>query len=77
MNFEQHWRKATKWKEFGLRFKKKSHWHDDDLIKIDRISWIKSPAPYVLKDGTTSVPKDDPKLSVSTEYDTESWHVQV
>ena len=77
MNFEQHWRKATKWKEFGLRFKKKSHWHDDDLIKIDRISWIKSPAPYVLKDGITSVPKDDPELSVSTEDDPESWHVQV
>ncbi|GMY14863.1 phospholipase D delta-like isoform X3 [Fagus crenata] len=47
------------------------------ILPLHRISWIKSPAPYVLKDGTTSVPKDDPELSVSTEDDPESWHVQI
>ena len=77
MNFEQRWRKATKWKEFGLRFKRVSHWHDDALIKIDRISWIQSPALSVLKNGTTSVPEDDRELWVSSENDPESWHVQV
>lgn len=43
INFEQRWKKATRWKEFGLR-KSISHSHDDALIKIDRISWILSPA---------------------------------
>ena len=57
----------------------------DALIKIDRISWIKSLAPYVLKDGATSVlkdgatsvPKDDPELWVSSEDDPKSWDVQI
>ena len=49
----------------------------DALIKIYRISWIKSPAPYVLKDGATSVPKDDPELWVSSEDDPKSWDVQI
>ena len=78
INFEQRWRKATKWKEFGLRLKKVSHWSDDALIKIDRISWIRSPPPWVLKDGTTRVPEDDPHLWISSKRDDpEIWHVQV
>ncbi|XP_057965730.1 phospholipase D delta [Malania oleifera] len=78
INFEQRWRRATKWTEFGLRFKRVSHWHDDALLKIDRISWILSPALSVSKDGIyTSVPEDDPFLWVSNDNDPETWHVQV
>ncbi|GMJ02747.1 ARABIDOPSIS THALIANA PHOSPHOLIPASE D DELTA, phospholipase D delta [Hibiscus trionum] len=68
-NFEQRWRKATKWSEFGLRFKRVSRWHDDSLIKLERISWILSPS--------ATVPKDDPSLWVSNEEDPENWHIQV
>lgn len=68
-NFEQRWRKATKWREFSMRFKKVSHWSDDALIKLERISWILSPSP--------TVPNDDPSLWVSEEKDSENWHVQV
>ncbi|KAD2804601.1 hypothetical protein E3N88_37978 [Mikania micrantha] len=68
-NFEQRWRKATKWSEFGRRFKRISHWHDDSLIKLERISWILSP--------TSTIPNDDPALWVSREADPENWHVQV
>ncbi|XP_042508028.1 phospholipase D delta [Macadamia integrifolia] len=68
-NFEQRWRKATKWSEFGQRFRRISRWHDDALIKIERISWILSPSQ--------SVSFDDPILSVSRERHPETWHVQV
>ncbi|KAG1361014.1 Phospholipase D delta [Cocos nucifera] len=68
-NFEQRWRRATKWHEFGKRFRKISHWSDDALIKLERISWILSPSP--------TVPNDDPSLWVSKEEDSETWHVQV
>ncbi|KAH6789181.1 phospholipase D delta [Perilla frutescens var. frutescens] len=68
-NFEQRWKKATKWAEFGSRFKKISRWHDDALIKIERISWISSPS--------ANVPNDHPSLWVSKEDDPENWHVQV
>ncbi|KAI6690820.1 hypothetical protein NL676_027648 [Syzygium grande] len=68
-NFEQRWKRATRWSEFGQRFKRISHWHDDALIKIERISWILSPS--------TSVPDDDPTLWVSRENDRERWHVQI
>ncbi|KAL8218405.1 hypothetical protein R6Q57_021778 [Mikania cordata] len=68
-NFEQRWRKATKWSEFGRRFKRISHWHDDSLIKLERISWILSP--------TSTKPNDDHALWVSREADPENWHVQV
>lgn len=77
INFEQRWKKATKWTEFGLHLKKISHWHDDALIKIDRISWILSPPSGSDGDDVTSVPKDDPSLWVSKEDDPENWHVQV
>lgn len=68
-NFEQRWRRATKWSEIGERFKRISRWHDDALIKIERISWIISPS--------TDVPNDDPSLWVSYKDDPENWHVQV
>ncbi|XP_020535466.1 phospholipase D delta [Jatropha curcas] len=68
-NFEQRWKKASKWSEFGRRFKRVTHWHDDSLIRLERISWILSPAP--------SIPNDDLKLWVTTSDDPENWHVQV
>ncbi|KAL2250030.1 phospholipase D delta [Sesamum indicum] len=68
-NFEQRWRKATKWSELGQRFKRISHWHDDALLKIERISWIISPSD--------TIPGDHPSLWVSEEDDPENWHVQV
>ncbi|PKI45611.1 hypothetical protein CRG98_033927 [Punica granatum] len=68
-NFEQRWRRATAWSEFRERFKKVTRWHDDALIKIERISWILSPSP------STTV--DDPSLWVSKEDDPENWHVQI
>ncbi|KAI9395493.1 hypothetical protein POPTR_005G246000v4 [Populus trichocarpa] len=68
-NFEQRWRKASKWSEFGRSFKRSTPWRDDSLIKLERISWIHGPSP--------SVPSDDPKLWVSNEDDPENWHVQV
>ena len=77
MNFEQRWRKATRWKEFSLRLKGKTHWQDDALIRIGRISWILSPVFKFLKDGTSIVPEDDPVVYVSKEDDPENWHAQV
>ncbi|PIN17236.1 Phospholipase D1 [Handroanthus impetiginosus] len=78
INFAQRWRKTTKWREFSLLKKKMSHWHDDAMIKIERISWILSPAFSVSKDGIyRSVPEDDPKLYVSGEEHPENWHVQI
>ncbi|CAN1315248.1 Phospholipase D delta [Linum perenne] len=68
-NFEQRWKKAAKWSEFGRKFKTVSHWHDDSLLKLERISWILSPKP--------SVSIDDPSLWVTEEKDPEKWHVQV
>ncbi|KAL3514815.1 hypothetical protein ACH5RR_027532 [Cinchona calisaya] len=68
-NFEQRWSKATKLSEFRRRFKKITHWQDDALLKIERISWIISPS--------SSVPNDDPSLLVSKEDDPENWHVQI
>lgn len=53
-----------------------SHWHDDAMIKIERISWILSPAFAVLREGT-EIPGDDPKLHVYGEDHSENWHVQV
>ncbi|EPS73398.1 hypothetical protein M569_01343, partial [Genlisea aurea] len=65
-NFEQRWKKAAKW---GRRFKKISHWHDDSLLKVERISWINSPS--------SSTPNDHPSLWVCSEDDPENWHVQI
>ncbi|KAL8514835.1 hypothetical protein ACS0TY_013795 [Phlomoides rotata] len=68
-NFEQRWRKATRWSEIGKKFKKISRWHDDALLKVDRISWITSPS--------ATIPNDHPSLWVSDKDDPENWHVQV
>ncbi|KNA20728.1 hypothetical protein SOVF_049470 [Spinacia oleracea] len=76
INFEQRWKKATKFREFGLR-KKIARWHDDALIKIDRISWILSPQRVAEDDAVTVVPEDDPALWVSKEGHRENWHVQI
>ncbi|KAK6150272.1 hypothetical protein DH2020_015204 [Rehmannia glutinosa] len=78
INFAQRWRKTTKWREFSLLKKTRSHWHDDAMIKIERISWILSPAFSVSKDGTyRPCPEDDPKLHVSREDHPENWHEQI
>ncbi|PIA47017.1 hypothetical protein AQUCO_01400020v1 [Aquilegia coerulea] len=63
-NFEQRWRKATKWKDFGL--KKVTRWYDDALINLDRMSWILTPNA-----------SSDDNVRVSKEEDPENWHVQV
>ncbi|GAB2282888.1 hypothetical protein Dimus_017422 [Dionaea muscipula] len=76
INFEQRWRKATRWKEFGLQ-KRISRWHDDALIKIDRISWILSPTTSAVNDDKSAIPGQDPALWVSDEKSPETWHVQV
>lgn len=53
-----------------------SRWNDDAMLKIERISWILSPAFAVFKEGT-EIPADDPKLYVAGEDHPENWHVQV
>ncbi|XP_076948548.1 phospholipase D delta-like isoform X3 [Bidens hawaiensis] len=68
-NFEQRWRKATRWSELGRRFKRMYHWHEDALLKIERISWILNPLSHL--------PNDDPARWVTNEDDPENWHVQV
>ncbi|XP_002530670.2 phospholipase D delta [Ricinus communis] len=65
-NFEQRWRKATKWRDF--RLKKVTHWNDDSLIRLDRISWILTPSPGV---------NGDQVVRVTDEKDPENWHVQI
>ncbi|RLN17351.1 phospholipase D delta-like [Panicum miliaceum] len=61
-NFEQRWRKATKWK---VNLKKVASWQYDTLIKLNRMSWIVSPAT------------DEANAHVCDERDPENWHVQV
>ncbi|KAF9618305.1 hypothetical protein IFM89_000940 [Coptis chinensis] len=63
-NFEQRWRKATKWKDIGI--KKVTRWYDDALINLYRMSWILTPAA-----------SNDENVRVSKEGDPENWHVQV
>ncbi|XP_061365758.1 phospholipase D delta-like [Gastrolobium bilobum] len=65
-NFEQRWRKAKKWRDF--RLKKVTNWHDDALLRLDRISWILNPS---------SGPDGDKAVHVTDENDPESWNVQV
>lgn len=77
INFAQRWRKATRWREFSLLKKRMTQWHDDAMLKIERISWILSPAITFSKEGYTVVPEDDPKLYVCGEDHPENWHVQV
>jgi phospholipase D1/2 len=63
-NFEQRWRKAT-------------HRHDDELIQIERISWILGPKGPKDPKGTKDPPEGDPQLYVTKENDPETWHIQV
>ncbi|XP_028760535.1 phospholipase D delta-like [Neltuma alba] len=65
-NFEQRWRKAKKWREFKL--KRVTNWHDDALLRLDRISWILTPS---------SGAAGDQVVQVTDEDDPESWNVQV
>ncbi|CAL0306514.1 unnamed protein product [Lupinus luteus] len=65
-NFEQRWRKAKKWRDF--RLKKVTNWHDDALLRLDRISWILSPSSGL---------NGDKSVHVTDENDPENWHVQV
>ncbi|CAI9111007.1 OLC1v1011138C1 [Oldenlandia corymbosa var. corymbosa] len=77
INFAQRWRKATRWREFKFLKKGMARWHDDAMIKIERISWILSPAISISKDGTFNVPEDDTKLYVSDVNHQETWNVQI
>ncbi|XP_024975715.1 phospholipase D delta isoform X4 [Cynara cardunculus var. scolymus] len=78
LNFEQRWRKATRWREFALIAKRMAHYQDDALLKIDRISWIDSPTnPTPITGDHTVVPEDDPLIHVTTEDDPDNWHVQI
>lgn len=79
VNFAQRWQKATTWKEFSMLKRKMSpHWSDDSMIKIERISWILSPAFSISRSGSyKATSDDDPKLHVSKEQDPESWNVQI
>ena len=45
-----------------------TRWHDDALIKLERISWILTPS---------SGPDGDKIVHVTDEGDPENWHVQV
>ncbi|KAH1134823.1 hypothetical protein AAZX31_05G157000 [Glycine max] len=65
-NFEQRWRKAKKWRDF--RLKKVTNWHDDALLRLDRISWIVKPSPSS---------NGDKSVHVTDENDPESWNVQI
>ncbi|XP_024394279.1 phospholipase D delta [Physcomitrium patens] len=56
-NFEQRWRKAARW-------------HEDELIQIERISWILGPKPPFPAEG-------DPKLYVTKDDDPSTWRCQV
>lgn len=65
-NFEQRWKKAAKWRDIRLRHV--THWHENTLLKIERLSFILTP-----KSG----PDGDCDVRVTTEEDPENWHVQV
>ncbi|CDP01838.1 unnamed protein product [Coffea canephora] len=77
LNFAQRWRRATRWREFSILKKRMARWHDDAMIKIERISWILSPALSVSRDGSDKVPEDDPKLYVCGVDHQENWNVQI
>ncbi|KAK8916052.1 Phospholipase D delta [Platanthera zijinensis] len=62
INFEQRWRRATKW---NFRLRKVAHWHEDALLKIERISWILTPST------------DESEARVHEETDPDNWHVQI
>lgn len=68
INFEQRWRKLLS--NIHQKWRKATHRHDDDLIRIERISWILGPKlPFP--------PEGDPKLYVTKDDDPDAWHIQV
>lgn len=68
-NFEQRWQNSTKFWSIEQQFKKLTQFHDDALIKVDKVSSIVSPSK--------AKPDGDPTLWGSKEEDSENWHVQV
>ncbi|CAA6660147.1 unnamed protein product [Spirodela intermedia] len=65
-NFEQRWRKTTKWRGFKVR--KVAHWHNDALIKIDQTPWILTPSKSA---------HDCPQWDLTDGGCMENWHVQI
>jgi len=81
-NFEQRWRKTTRLRLKGvLPFGKKAHWKEDALLKLERITWILSPAAKSDADAAAAAAGDDDDeqqaLQVLSEHDPERWHAQV
>jgi len=59
-NFEQRWRKTTRLHLKGvLPFGKKAHWKEDALRKLERITWILSPAAKFDADAAAAAAGDD------------------
>ncbi|KAI6678756.1 hypothetical protein NL676_039552 [Syzygium grande] len=63
---QQRWKNAAKWREFKL--KNVRRWHENALLRLNRISWILCPS--IGPDG-------DRKLQVRDKDNPENWHVQV
>ncbi|VFQ99824.1 unnamed protein product [Cuscuta campestris] len=76
INFAQRWKRATRWRQFAFLQKGRSEWDDDAMIRIDRISWIMSPADFAVTKHDTSIPKDEPELYVNKDQSTQ-WHAQI
>eukprot|EP00249_Psilotum_nudum_P022037 c28350_g2_i1 orf=854-3484(+) len=72
-NFEQRWRRATRWHELGKNCRRVTRWHDDALADLDNISWILSPNKRIPYES----PHTHDGLIVLDEDDPETWHVQV
>lgn len=64
-NFEQRWRKVSKWHGFRLKLMKGGGLHEDFLIDLQEKS-------YALIG-----PNDKAASNVTTQSDPESWHIQV
>ena len=63
-----------------LPFGKKAHWKEDALRKLERITWILSPAAKSDADAAGGGDDDDDEqqaLQVLSEHDPERWHAQV
>ncbi|GJT81512.1 phospholipase D delta [Tanacetum coccineum] len=76
LNFEQKWRKATRWPEILVSGRMACS-KVDKLLNIEQIPWILSPKYQIPTNGYhTVVPEDDPLLHMYNEDDLDSWHVQ-
>ena len=59
-NFEQRWRKTKRLRLKGvLPFGKKAHWKEDALRKLERITWILSPAAKSDADAAAAAGDDE------------------